>query len=135
MTTLTVTKARQNLGGWLKRAVSGEEIGVLVGDQVVALRPVPIMAADHMETEYGHVEESALGLRAVKSFGREDYVYERFDNQLRTVDYGKYSHAVLTDAEVARRLRRSPPLLAGRTCMAGWESASCAVAFSGRESG
>jgi ATP-binding cassette, subfamily B, bacterial len=29
-----------------------------------------------------HVEESALGLRVVKSFGREDYVYERFDEQL-----------------------------------------------------
>uniref|UniRef100_A0A5Q5BQM7 Mycobactin import ATP-binding/permease protein IrtB n=2 Tax=unclassified Mycobacterium TaxID=2642494 RepID=A0A5Q5BQM7_MYCSS len=29
-----------------------------------------------------HVEESALGLRVVKSFGREDYVYDRFDQQL-----------------------------------------------------
>ncbi|BBZ08957.1 ABC transporter ATP-binding protein [Mycolicibacterium doricum] len=29
-----------------------------------------------------HVEESALGLRVVKSFGREDYVYHRFDRQL-----------------------------------------------------
>lgn len=29
-----------------------------------------------------HVEESALGLRVVKSFGREDYVYDRFDHQL-----------------------------------------------------
>lgn len=29
-----------------------------------------------------HVEESALGLRVVKSFGREDYVYERFDDKL-----------------------------------------------------
>ena len=28
-----------------------------------------------------HVEESALGLRAVKAFGREDYVYRRFDAQ------------------------------------------------------
>ena len=28
-----------------------------------------------------HVEESALGLRVVKSFGREDYVYERFDER------------------------------------------------------
>lgn len=28
-----------------------------------------------------HVEESALGLRVVKSFGREDYVYDRFDDQ------------------------------------------------------
>lgn len=29
-----------------------------------------------------HVEEAALGLRVVKSFGREDYVYDRFDEQL-----------------------------------------------------
>jgi len=29
-----------------------------------------------------HVEESALGLRVVKSFGREDYAYDRFDKQL-----------------------------------------------------
>lgn len=29
-----------------------------------------------------HVEESALGLRVVKSFGREDHVYKRFDEQL-----------------------------------------------------
>ena len=32
-----------------------------------------------------HVEESALGLRAIKSFGREDYVFERFDAQARTL--------------------------------------------------
>jgi ATP-binding cassette subfamily B protein len=29
-----------------------------------------------------HVEESALGVRVVKSFGREDHVYDRFDSQL-----------------------------------------------------
>jgi ATP-binding cassette subfamily B protein len=29
-----------------------------------------------------HVEESALGVRVVKSFGREQYVYDRFDEQL-----------------------------------------------------
>ncbi|MFN8033609.1 MAG: ABC transporter ATP-binding protein [Mycobacterium sp.] len=34
--------------------------------------------AGHVAT---HVEESALGLRAIKSFGREDYVYDRFDEQ------------------------------------------------------
>lgn len=37
------------------------------------------------QDQAGHVatvvEESALGLRAVKSFGREDYIYERFDAQ------------------------------------------------------
>lgn len=35
--------------------------------------------AGHVAT---HVEEAALGLRVVKSFGREDYVYQRFDDQL-----------------------------------------------------
>jgi ATP-binding cassette subfamily B protein len=34
--------------------------------------------AGHVAT---HVEEAALGLRAVKSFGRADYVYDRFDEQ------------------------------------------------------
>lgn len=53
MQTLTVTAARAQLGHWLARAVRGEEIGVVVGAQVVALRPVPIQAADYMETEYG----------------------------------------------------------------------------------
>lgn len=36
--------------------------------------------AGHVAT---HVEEAALGVRAVKSFGREDYVYDRFDRQAR----------------------------------------------------
>jgi ATP-binding cassette subfamily B protein len=38
--------------------------------------------AGHVAT---HVEESALGSRAVKSFGREDYVYDRFDEQASTL--------------------------------------------------
>ena len=53
MQTLTITKARQNLGGWLKRAAAGEEIGVIVGDKVVAFRAVPIVAADYAQSEYG----------------------------------------------------------------------------------
>ncbi len=32
-----------------------------------------------------HVEEAALGVRVVKSFGREDYVYDRFDEQVTTL--------------------------------------------------
>ena len=36
--------------------------------------------AGHVATQ---VEEAALGVRAVKSFGREDYVFDRFDEQAR----------------------------------------------------
>lgn len=65
---------------------------------VVLLSIVPIAATVlHFQQEYvrlsrlaqdqsghvaTHVEESALGLRVVKSFGREDYVYKRFDEQV-----------------------------------------------------
>ena len=59
MQTLTVTAARAQLGHWLSRAVHGEEIGVVVGAQIVALRPVPIQAADYMETEYGLTKAEA----------------------------------------------------------------------------
>lgn len=40
------------------------------------------LAQDQAGNVATHVEESALGLRVVKSFGREDYVYDRFDEQL-----------------------------------------------------
>ncbi|MBK8474788.1 MAG: hypothetical protein IPL39_00355 [Opitutaceae bacterium] len=53
MQTLTVTKARQNLGSWLKRAAAGEDIGVIFGDKVIALRPVEVFSADYAEREYG----------------------------------------------------------------------------------
>lgn len=75
---------------------------------VVLLSIVPIAATVlHFQKEYTrlsrlaqdqsghvatHVEESALGLRVVKSFGREDYVYDRFDEQLTN----------LYDTQVAR---------------------------------
>lgn len=59
MQTLTVTAARAQLGHWLSRAVRGEEIGVVVGAQIVALRPAPIQAADYLETEYGLTREEA----------------------------------------------------------------------------
>ncbi len=65
---------------------------------VVAVSIVPItLTVLHFQQEYTrlsrqaqdqaghvatHVEESALGLRVIKSFGREDYVYDRFDRQL-----------------------------------------------------
>jgi ATP-binding cassette subfamily B protein len=40
------------------------------------------LAQDQSGEVATHVEESALGVRVVKSFGREDYAYDRFDRQL-----------------------------------------------------
>ena len=55
MTTLSPTKARANLTHWLKRAVAGEDIGILCGDKVVALRTVRVFSedSDYAKREYG----------------------------------------------------------------------------------
>ena len=56
MTTLTITKARQKLGFWLRKASQGEDIGIIDGDTIIALRPVKIESADYAIREYGVTE-------------------------------------------------------------------------------
>jgi len=53
MTTLTITKARANLSALLEKAKRGEDIGIVSGDQIVALRPVTISSDDYAWREYG----------------------------------------------------------------------------------
>jgi antitoxin (DNA-binding transcriptional repressor) of toxin-antitoxin stability system len=53
MTTITPTQARVNLSSVLRRALKGDDIGIVVGGQVVALRPVEILSRDYAEREYG----------------------------------------------------------------------------------
>jgi hypothetical protein len=57
MTTLSPTKARSNLTAWLKKAAAGEDIGILFGDHVIALRPVEVESTDYAEKEYGVTKE------------------------------------------------------------------------------
>ena len=56
MTTLSPTQARTNLSSLLKRAANGEDIGILHGDQVIALRPVTVHSDDYALQEYGVTE-------------------------------------------------------------------------------
>jgi antitoxin (DNA-binding transcriptional repressor) of toxin-antitoxin stability system len=53
MKTLTATQARANLTHWLKAAKNGEEIGIVYGADIIALRPVEIHASDYPQAEYG----------------------------------------------------------------------------------
>ncbi len=53
MKTLSVTDARQNLTRWLRRAMAGEDVGILCGNQIVALRPVRVYSEDYATIEYG----------------------------------------------------------------------------------
>ncbi len=51
--TLSPTAARVNLSSLLKRAIKGEDIGIVCEGAVVALRPVAIHSADYALAEYG----------------------------------------------------------------------------------
>ncbi len=59
MKTLTATKARQNLGAWLERAMNGEDIGIVhaASGKIIALRPVEVYSDDYAFSEYGISEE------------------------------------------------------------------------------
>jgi antitoxin (DNA-binding transcriptional repressor) of toxin-antitoxin stability system len=57
MTTLSPTQARLNLSSLLKRAAKGEDIGILHGDTVIALRPVTVHADDYALREYRVTEQ------------------------------------------------------------------------------
>lgn len=69
MKTLTITKARQNLGGWLGRALRGEDIGIIhPTGEIVALRPTKVYSEDYALTEYGLTQPELK--RAVKNINK-----------------------------------------------------------------
>ena len=57
MTTLTPTAARANLSSLLRRALKGDDIGIVLDGKIVALRPVSVESMDYAEREYGVTRE------------------------------------------------------------------------------
>ena len=53
MTTLTPTRARSELPRLLRRALKGDDIGIVMDGRIVALRPVAVESMDYAEREYG----------------------------------------------------------------------------------
>jgi antitoxin (DNA-binding transcriptional repressor) of toxin-antitoxin stability system len=62
MKTLTITDAKKNLGRWLEAAVRGEDIGIVCGADIVALRKVDIESTDYAQREYGTTAEQVAAL-------------------------------------------------------------------------
>lgn len=69
MKTLSVTDARQNLTRWLRLAMAGEDVGILCGRRIVALRPVQVYSEDYALQEYS-LTKKELG-RAAKRMDTE----------------------------------------------------------------
>ena len=53
MKTLTITDAKKNLSRWLGAASRGEDIGIVCGADIIALRKVEVESTDYAQREYG----------------------------------------------------------------------------------
>ena len=78
MTTLTVQQAGSDLGGWLRRAVSGEQIAIHEGAQWVLLQPLATSPESSMREKLT-AREALRQLQAEARLGAAeaaDYVRE-----------------------------------------------------------
>src|SRR5207302_774572 len=62
MKTLTITDAKKNLGRWLAAAAKGEDIGIVSGADVIALRKVDVESTDYAQRQYGASPQQADSL-------------------------------------------------------------------------
>lgn len=62
MKTLTITEAKKNLGRWLAAAAQGEDIGIICGADIVALRKVNVESTDYAQRAYGAPPEQVAAL-------------------------------------------------------------------------
>jgi antitoxin (DNA-binding transcriptional repressor) of toxin-antitoxin stability system len=72
MKTLTITDAKKNLGRWLAAAARGEDIGIICGADIVALRKVNVESTDYAQREYGATAEQVAALEKAteRRYGR-----------------------------------------------------------------
>jgi antitoxin (DNA-binding transcriptional repressor) of toxin-antitoxin stability system len=63
MKTLTITEARKNLSRWLTAAASGDDIGIILGANIIALRKVEVESKDFVQHEYGVTPEQVAALQ------------------------------------------------------------------------
>jgi antitoxin (DNA-binding transcriptional repressor) of toxin-antitoxin stability system len=62
MKTLTITDAKKNLSRWLDAAARGEDIGIIRGADIIALRRVEVESTDYAQAEYGVTPRQAAVL-------------------------------------------------------------------------
>lgn len=62
MKTLTITAAGKNLSRWLAAASRGEDIGIICGADIIALRKVEVESTDYAQREYGAISEQIAAL-------------------------------------------------------------------------
>jgi antitoxin (DNA-binding transcriptional repressor) of toxin-antitoxin stability system len=113
MTTLTITDAKRNLGKWLNAAVKGEDIGILTGSKVVALRPVEVEATDYAWREYGvtpeeldrFIEADNARIEKFRRLGKFIVLPDNLEDALETIA-GYRAGRTKTDSRASKRRTR-----------------------------
>ena len=82
MKTLTITDAKKNLGQWLLAAARGEDIGIISGADVIALRKVEVESTDYAFREYGATKEE---LERFEGRTEKEYQTLKRTGKLKTV--------------------------------------------------
>ena len=57
MKTLTITDVKKNLSRWLDAAARGQDIGIIRGAEIIALRRVDVESTDYAWREYGVTQD------------------------------------------------------------------------------
>ena len=81
MKTLTITDAKKNLGQWLLAAARGEDVGIISGSDIIALRKVEVESTDNAYREYG---VTSAELATLEERVERDYRTQKRAGKLRT---------------------------------------------------
>ncbi|HEX2521523.1 MAG TPA: hypothetical protein VHP35_05300 [Terriglobia bacterium] len=80
MKTMTITEAKKNLSRWLTAAARGQDIGIVCGADIIALRKVEVESTDYAQREYGATPEQVARLDEAT-----DKRYRRFKRSRKLV--------------------------------------------------
>jgi antitoxin (DNA-binding transcriptional repressor) of toxin-antitoxin stability system len=88
MKTLTITEAKKNLSRWLAAAARGEDVGIVNGADIIALRKVEVESTDYAQREYGATPDQVAALekatdKRYRALRRSGQLVTVTDKQLR----------------------------------------------------
>jgi antitoxin (DNA-binding transcriptional repressor) of toxin-antitoxin stability system len=93
MLTLTPTAARGNLSQLLRRALRGDDIGIVVDGKIVALRPVAVESMDYAMREYGataaELEQFEIRTHGQIEKARKDATLRDFNGDIEAILEGQ----------------------------------------------
>jgi len=124
MKTLTITEAKKNLGKWLNLAGKGEDVGIVNGAMIVALRPVEVRSVPPMEireidADYARKEYDLTPDQWAAAEKRMEARYQREKKagtlvKIENPTLEKLEKAVADHRRAPQTARRTPKKRAGR---------------------